>query len=912
MILQRKYSKVWALVLCCACLFLLTAVGSLAAGSNTITKVIINGTSYDRNQINGETIDQDFVQNLEYTLRANIDVAGYDSYRISLAIQDPGTGNLSTERDISGSSITFSPYTFSAANRDYNIELVLYGMKGNNKTLLDTVSFTLAIGAMDTAAPRISSQSPAGGAKNVSVNDVVEVTFNEKIDPNTVTSSNIYISGKSASISLSNDQRTITLTPGSRFSYNTSYNVNIRENGLKDLAGNGISAATWSFTTGSDPSSNPTIEERLPASGAKDVPVTTDIVITLSKPLDVNTVTGGAVTLKKGSSTIPATIVPRSSNSAGQGTITIDPISSLELGTQYTVAVSGNTIKDTSGKTLGASSWSFTTTAGSAPTVQSQYPASGGKNIPLNATVTFKFSKAMNSGTINGNNIYLTRAGSSSKISADLNYNSSTRTVSLDPRSDLARSTSYTVYVTSGAKDSSGNGVSATNWSFTTGSANSVTISSKNPAPNAKNVPVESTVSFKFSRAMNTSSIDSDSIYLRRSGSNTAVKADVSYNSSTRVVTLTPRNELDYDETYTVYVTSDVRDSDRDYIAAEQWSFDTISEDDLHIRDRDPEPGEDDFPVDKEITIKFSQKLRSSSITGSTVYLRKAGSSTNINATLSYSNSSRTVTLTPKSNLASDTDYRIYLTNGIRDEDGNRLSATNWIFTTEKETLAAGSFVPSSGAQNVAVGQSIRATFSQAMRANTIDSSSVYLRETRSGQSVPADVSYNSTNRTVTLNPKNNLKFDTQYTVYITDKAKGSNGISVKAVNWSFTTVRLQGTSARPLVLVNGNNVEFTDAYPYLKNGRVMIPFRALFESLNATVDYQQTEKKVTAKLGNNTVVLYVGRSTAYRNGKAITLDVPPVSIDGRVMIPLRFAGESLGADVRWDNNVKTVFINTK
>jgi hypothetical protein len=912
MVLQKKHSKVWALVLCCACIFFLTSVGSLAAGSNTISKVLINGSSYDRNQINGKTIDQDFVQNLEYTLRANIDVAGYDSYRLSLAIQDPGTGNLSIERDVLGSSITFAPYTFSSANKDYDIELALYGLKGNNKTILDTVSFTLAIGAVDTTKPKISSQSPSDGAQNVSVNDVVEVIFNEKIDPSTVTTSNIYLTGKSANVSLSSDQRKITLTTGSPFSHNTTYTVNIKEGGLKDLAGNGVSADTWSFTTGVAPSSNPTIVARVPVSGAKNVPITTNIVITLSKPIDVNTVTGNAVTLKKGSSTIPITIIPRSSNSDGRGTITVVPISSLEHNTQYTVSIAGNKIKDTVGKTLGSSSWNFTTEAGALPIISNQYPASGGKNIPVNATVSFKFSKTMNSSTINGTNIYLTRSGSSTKISATVSYNSSTRTVSLKPRSDLAKSTTYRVYVTSGVKDSSGNSVSATDWSFTTGSSNSVTISNKNPAPNAKNVPVESTVSFKFSRAMNASSIDDDSIYLKRSGSNTTIKADVSYNSSTRIVTLTPRNVLDYDQTYTVYVTDDIRDSDRNYIAPEQWSFETISMDDLHIRDRDPEPGEDSFPVDKEIKIRFSQRLRSSSVTGSTVYLRKVGSSANIKATLSMTNSNRTVTLTPQSDLEYNTEYRVYATNGIRDEDGNRLTSTSWVFTTEKANVTVGNFQPSSGAKNVSVGQSIKATFSQAMRANTIDSSSVYLRETKSGVTVPADVTYNSSNRTITLKPKSNLKFATQYTVYITDKAKDSNGTGIKSVNWSYTTEELKGTAARPRVLVNDKNVEFTDAYPYLKNGRVMIPFRALFESMDATIEYHHTEKKVTAKLGNNTVILYVGRSTGYRNGTAITLDVPPVSIDGRVMIPLRFAGESLGGEVRWDNNLKTVFITTK
>ncbi|GEM_PF-3484476 len=46
-------------------------------------------------------------------------------------------------------------------------------------------------------------------------------------------------------------------------------------------------------------------------------------------------------------------------------------------------------------------------------------------------------------------------------------------------------------------------------------------------------------------------------------------------------------------------------------------------------------------------------------------------------------------------------------------------------------------------------------------------------------------------------------------------------------------------------------------------------------------------------------------------NGQAFTPSSPPVIINGRTYVPLRFIGEALGARVGWDNDAKTVTIET-
>src|SRR5207247_1637182 len=42
------------------------------------------------------------------------------------------------------------------------------------------------------------------------------------------------------------------------------------------------------------------------------------------------------------------------------------------------------------------------------------------------------------------------------------------------------------------------------------------------------------------------------------------------------------------------------------------------------------------------------------------------------------------------------------------------------------------------------------------------------------------------------------------------------------------------------------------------------------------------------------------------------TLDVPAMTVGGSTMVPLRFIGESLGANVQWDAPNRTVMIETE
>lgn len=111
-------------------------------------------------------------------------------------------------------------------------------------------------------------------------------------------------------------------------------------------------------------------------------------------------------------------------------------------------------------------------------------------------------------------------------------------------------------------------------------------------------------------------------------------------------------------------------------------------------------------------------------------------------------------------------------------------------------------------------------------------------------------------------------------------------------------------------VTVDGYTVEF-DVEPTIINGRTMVPLRAIFEALGASVEWEPSTKTVTSTKADITVSLAVGSKNIYINGKEETLDEPATIIDGRTLVPVRAISEAFECNVEWENVSRTVFVET-
>lgn len=111
-------------------------------------------------------------------------------------------------------------------------------------------------------------------------------------------------------------------------------------------------------------------------------------------------------------------------------------------------------------------------------------------------------------------------------------------------------------------------------------------------------------------------------------------------------------------------------------------------------------------------------------------------------------------------------------------------------------------------------------------------------------------------------------------------------------------------------VSIDGLPVSF-DVQPVMQNGRTLVPFRAIAEALDVQVTWDGAAQTINATDGKNTVRLQMNSNTGYRNQNPIPLDVPPLNLNGRTLIPLRFFGEAFNCQVVWDNATYTVKITS-
>ncbi len=112
-------------------------------------------------------------------------------------------------------------------------------------------------------------------------------------------------------------------------------------------------------------------------------------------------------------------------------------------------------------------------------------------------------------------------------------------------------------------------------------------------------------------------------------------------------------------------------------------------------------------------------------------------------------------------------------------------------------------------------------------------------------------------------------------------------------------------------VFLNNQRLYF-DVPPLVEKGRTLVPMRKIFEGLGAEVTWDEAAKKVTAVKGDRTVEFTVGKTTAVVDGKNVRLDAAAKIMDGRLLVPMRFVGESFGATVKYDaTKIPVIYITS-
>jgi hypothetical protein len=159
-----------------------------------------------------------------------------------------------------GSAVSRPPLT-APANADGGNGVYRYGASAfPNETFNATnywvdVTFEQTVG--DTRGPKVGSVTPAEGATAVSPSTAIKATFDEPVDPATVTAQTFTLQAAggaavAGAVSYDAPARTATFTPASALALGTTYTATVKGGaaGVADLAGNRLAAdKTWSFST---------------------------------------------------------------------------------------------------------------------------------------------------------------------------------------------------------------------------------------------------------------------------------------------------------------------------------------------------------------------------------------------------------------------------------------------------------------------------------------------------------------------------------------------------------------------------------------------------------------------------------------------------------------------------------------
>ena len=92
------------------------------------------------------------------------------------------------------------------------------------------------------------------------------------------------------------------------------------------------------------------------------------------------------------------------------------------------------------------------------------------------------------------------------------------------------------------------------------------------------------------------------------------------------------------------------------------------------------------------------------------------------------------------------------------------------------------------------------------------------------------------------------------------------------------------------------------DTMPYVSDGTTFVPLRTVSSALGADVSWADGQANIS--LGGQDIVLRPNDKNAVINGTAVDLTTAPVLQNGRILVPLRFVSERLGADVAYADHI--------
>jgi Ice-binding-like/Bacterial Ig-like domain len=546
---------------------------------------------------------------------------------------------------------------------------------------------------------------------------------------------------------------------------------------------------------------SPEVTSTDPISEATNIAIGSKVSAIFSVAMDPSTMTTDNFSLMIGSTPVDGAVAYTGNK------LTFTPAAILVTASMYTGKITTGA-KDADGLALAKDySWNFTTGGTpdiTKPTVTLTSPLNNATGVLLNKLIVVTFSKAMDPTTVTALT-YSLNQGTTSVAGA---VSTTSTTATFTPTGGLAYSKVYTLTVTTGAKDLSGNAL-AVNYtsSFTTVDAPDTAlpmVNATDPLNNATGITANKVVSLTFSEAMTASTINSTTFTLKQ-GTN-AVAGTVAY--SGLIATFTPTSALLGSTIYTATITTGAKDLAGNALAANTvWLFTTGAA--PTVLSTDPATTGTNVTANKVVKATFSLAMDPLTLTQSTFTLKQG--TTPVAGAVTYTGT--TASFTATSNFLPGTVYTATIATGAKSVSGFPLSSTStWSFTTDAAPTVT-AVDPTDLAIDILLNKVVTATFSVPMNQSTITATTFTVKQ--GTNSVAGAVTYAGS--TASFTPTSNLVANTLYTATVTTGAMNVSGFPLASnYVWSFTT-------ANP-VSVGGVNLGTAANYVIFSNTAIANP----------------------------------------------------------------------------------------
>ena len=125
-----------------------------------------------------------------------------------------------------------------------------------------------------------------------------------------------------------------------------------------------------------------------------------------------------------------------------------------------------------------------------------------------------------------------------------------------------------------------------------------------------------------------------------------------------------------------------------------------------------------------------------------------------------------------------------------------------------------------------------------------------------------------------------------------------------------FSAMLQCNAASNDITLVINGKITESDVKPMIINNRTMVPVRVVMESLGASVEWNDLMRQVVVMSNGKIMIFTINSPKVYVGSTSVTLDSPPVIVNDRTLVPIRFISENLGYEVFWNDETRTVVIS--